>query len=144
MDPELKYTQISISQLKQMHPQLMPVIVEEPDNHTYDANNNHTHSHRDSIAIHPACDCNTCCCYSCCGCSELYTPIEMAEYTGRLTLCPITSSVVNNCLGNPESVNDCKQYSCLLAPITMVADLVSLFPRCIIACARRWTMKWQK
>ena len=127
MDPELKYTRISISQLKEVHPQLMPVIVEEP---------HHNASKRESIALHPICECN-CCCYFCCGCPELYTPLEMAEYAGRMTLCPITSIVVNNSFLKAETANNCTKYSCVLSPVTMVADLVSLFPRCIIACVRK-------
>ena len=138
MDPEFKYTHISICQLQEIKPQLIPVIVEEPDIHICNTNNCNSNSNttrRESIAIHPVCDCSTCCCYSCCGCSELYTPLEMAKNKGRMTLCPVTSSVVNNCLAGPDSVNDCKQYSCILAPITLIIDIVSLFPRFIIAGA---------
>ena len=121
MDPELKYTQI---QVHNTHSQLMPVIEEEPSESAIAA------SRRESIAIHPTCDCTNCCCYFCCGCPELYTPSEMMTYNSRMTLCPLTSRVVN-----PELTTDTRTSHpaiCLLAPFTIIIDLVSVVPRCII------------
>ncbi len=121
MDPELKYTQI---QVHNTHLQLMPVIEEEPSESAIAANR------RESIAIHPTCDCTNCRGYFCCGCPELYTPSEMMTYNSRMTLCPLTSRVVN-----PVLTTDTRTHHptiCLLSPFTIVIDLVSVIPRCII------------
>jgi len=149
MDPELKYTQI---QVNAGQPQLLPIIDEEPDQSTnrresaIAASRRESAiaaSRRESIAIHPTCDCNTCCCYFCCGCTELYTPAEMTKYNSRMTLCPLTSKVINPVLAmntlSDEYIDDpvlnantAHPAICLFTPITLVIDLVSLLPRCAI------------
>jgi len=140
MDPELKYTQINV---RQYFPQLMPVINEEPVN-IDDTSQPSIHMRRDSIAIHPVFDCSNCCCYFCCGCTELYTPVEMVTNKNKLTLLPLTSSVINPALatdyvldehpnenlGKPTSSTN--PGVCLLSPFTMVIDLVTFGPRCLI------------
>jgi len=137
MDPELKYTRISISQLKGVHPQLLPVITEEPY---------HNARKRESLALHPICECN-CCCYFCCGCPELYTPVEMQQNQNRMTLCPLTSKVVNPALVADVTPDDYIHESskasqqtnpvvCLLTPFTLIIDLLSAGPRCAINLCR--------
>jgi len=142
MNPELNYTQI---QVKQYHPQLMPVIDEEPMTNL-DDNQPRTPVRRESIAIHPTCDCSNCCCYFCCGCPALYTPLEMQANKDRLTMCPLTSKVVDPALIDDVITEDPDDMSkstsnpnpafCLLTPITLVIDLISLVPRiCIVPCS---------
>jgi hypothetical protein len=134
MDPELKYANV---QLTDIHPQLLPIIYEEPDkqSNTY---------RRESIALHPTCECN-CCCYFCCGCPELYTPLEMQSHQDSMTLCPMTSCVVNPVLTPDTTINpasDTKSPTtnptmCLFTPLTLVIDLITFGPRCVInLCSR--------
>jgi hypothetical protein len=145
MDPELKYTQI---QLTQYYPQLMPVINEEPTL-GIDETQSRIRARRESIAIHPTCDCTNCCCYFCCGCPELYTPLEMNANKDKLTICPLTSKVINPALATDNipgdddeniNINNNKSSTpgpnpavCLLSPITLVIDLVTLIPRLLIS-----------
>ncbi len=127
MDPELKYTNI---QLKVSQPQVMEIIDEEPINP----------SRRESIAIHPTCDCNTCCCYFCCGCPELYTLDEMLVNNSRYTICPLTSKVINPILVSDTTEKTNNPAICLATPGTIIADLVLIIPRAIIhICSNKTT-----
>lgn len=130
MDSELKYTPI---QLKEFQPQLINIIQEEAIQPTQ------TNSRRESIAIHPTCDCSTCCCYLCCGCNELYTPDEMLINNTRLTLCPLTSKVVNPILASDtntfEKTNITHPIVFFASPLALIVDIISVIPRVIIhAC----------
>lgn len=131
MDPDLKYTPI---QLKEFQPQLMGIFQEEPQEETI--HSNQPNNRRDSIAIHPTCDCSNCCCYLCCGCPELYTPDEMAINNTKLTLCPLTSKVVNPMLASDtkssENTNSIHPIICFASPLTLIADLITVIPHVII------------
>jgi len=138
MDPELKYTQI---QLKECRPQLMGIIQEEPQEEPREEpiTASETNSRRESIAIHPTCDCSNCCCYLCCGCPELYTPDEMLINNTRLTLCPLTSRVFNPMLApttNGNKPTNIHPAFCLISPMALIADIILVIPRTIIhACS---------
>ena len=130
MDHE-KYTPI---QLKEFQPQLTDIIQTELKDEEEAIQPSQSNSRRDSIAIHPTCDCSNCCCYLCCGCSELYTPDEMLINNTRLTLCPLTSKVVNPMLESDSEKNTktINPAVCLASPGTVIVDLVLIIPRVII------------
>jgi hypothetical protein len=131
MDPELKYTPI---QLKEFQPQIMGIFQEEPQKEVIQLSQ-HT-NRRASIAIHPTCDCSNYCCYLCCGCPELYTPDEMAINNTKITLCPLTSLVVNSMLvsdiESSERTIITHPIICLASPLTLIADFISFIPHVII------------
>jgi hypothetical protein len=154
MDPELKYTNI---QLKVPQPKLVNTVstglLAKSNAHSFALNSRPwwadlelsgkdiideeqiqpTNSSRVSIAIHPTCDCSTCCCYFCCGCPELYTPDEMLINNSKYTICPLTSKVINPILviNNTCEKNNNPLIS-LASPGTVIADLVLIIPRAII------------
>lgn len=131
MDPELKYTPIK---LKEYQPQLMD-INEDTQQATQITQCLGTNSRRDSIAVHPTCDCSNCCCYLCCGCAELYTPDEMLINNTKLTLCPLTSKVINPILGSTTGKKSSNHpAACLASPLTLIADIILIIPRCIAYC----------
>ena len=55
--------------------------------------------------------------------------------TNRITLCPLTSRVVNPVLATDEHWTSYPAI-CLLTPFTIIVDVVSLAPRCIIGTVK--------
>ncbi len=106
---------------------------------------------RDSIAITPACDCNNCCCYLCCGCRSFYTARELEYYSEKFTCCPLTSWAINLCLEGMDDDGDnrdcqacnksgrppCADCMCLASPLTLVLDTLAVLPRFIKYLAQK-------
>ena len=135
MESEINYTQILV---RQYQPQLMPVINAETATN-FDDTQPRTSVRHVSIAIHPICDCSNCCCFFCCGCPKLYTPLEMLVNKNKLTMCPLTSKVVNPVLAadnqniSRSSTTELNPVVCVLSPITLIIDLVTFVPRLFIS-----------